>query len=206
MNNQIIRNQLQHKARELLTEFQRCNKTAKSALTALAATIECYLEIRKALAPYIGTDGYMQELAGITFQIGASIKALDNPPAQSSEQPKIDSGNSYFSVTVRAESMDELGTGSLICDAFVLVQAPTPQAASKAAVAWHTDHPVVHADDLEPLSQSPIQHCDMTGHTAWEKSRAIRYSSIRVLPLSPDEVSDFKSMTTGLTNAHCVIA
>lgn len=55
MNNNAIRHQLQLKARELLTQFHQCSKTDRIALTALAAAIECYLEIRKQLAPYIAT-------------------------------------------------------------------------------------------------------------------------------------------------------
>ncbi len=206
MNNHIIRNQLQLKARELLSDYYHCNKTDKTALTALAAAIDCYLDIRNKLAPYVGTDGYMQELAGASFKIGAAIKGLDNPPAQQPEQPKTDAGKSYFVVTVLVEAMDELGTGSQICEAFVLVEATSPQAASKAAVAWHSDWPVVHVDELEPHSQSEFKHCDTAGHTSWQKSRGTRFSSTRVLRLSPDEVSDFKCMTTGLMNARCVIA
>ena len=100
MNNHIIRNQLQLKARELLSVYFHCDKTDKTALTALAAAIDCYLDIRNKLAPYVGTDGYMQELAGASFKIGAAIKGLDNPPAQQPEQPKADAGKSYFVVTV----------------------------------------------------------------------------------------------------------
>lgn len=203
-NNQV-RNKLILQARNLMKSTYSVDKNDPDALTKVIAKLESFLELRRSMAPEVAPDGYQREIEGAVIKLKYALAQLDTKPA-SAPAPVDDKDKPFFVVTVQVDAMNDIGDASPVCLTYVTVKASSLLKASYAATAYFGDGvtPVCVIGD-DDGQQSAVNCHEGAGHTIWLKERNLRYTSVRTIAVSEDEMQNFQCVTTGLTDGNCVI-
>lgn len=203
-NNQI-RNKLILQARNLMKSTYSVDRNNPDALTKVIATLESFLEIRRSLTPEVAPDGYQREIEGAANKLKYALAQLESKRGLA-PAPALDEGKPFFVVTMRVDAMNNIGDATSVCLTYVTVKASSMLKASYAATAYFGDGvtPVSVISDNDG-QQSAVDYHEGAGHTIWLKEQNLRYSSIRTLAVSKDEMQIFQCVTTGLTDGNCII-
>ncbi len=202
-NNQT-RNKLMLQARNLLQAAYQVDRNDATAMKRTITSLNTYLELRASLAPAIALDGYQREIQGLVSRLKSQVADLQAVVV--SQPATLTETKPSYIVTVNVEAMNWYGEATPICVTYVSVVAGTEAKASYAAAACFGDGvtAILHMDEC--TEQTPVSYDGYTGHSVWLREKNIRYTSVRALAVTQDELDHFHSITTNLANGKCIIA
>lgn len=198
-----IRNKLMLQARKLLASYHSVDRSDKGSLTHMLGALESYVALRQSIAPEVALDGYQGEIEGVISLL--KLRLTEITPPLVNETANESDALPVFVVSVQVDAMNWYGEATPICRTYVSVAAASEVKASQAAVAFFGDGvtPVTHLGDS--ADQTLVEYEGSTGHTVWLRERAVRYTSVRLLKTSQEEMETFHCITTGLSNSKTII-